>query len=125
MGYDCASVKGQLIALSCPPRRNPTHQFDTSGRTGSACQPGIAGEKHGIQGLRESHVGRIVCSEILSKLPYPVEKRLVSMAVQIQIVKIVDSRRRFRQCELALPRVTPKRLCDLYINNVWRVQTLP
>ena len=125
MSYDCASVKGHLIAQSRPPRRNTTHQFDTGGRARCACQPGIAGEEHGIQGLRERHVGRIVCREILSKLPYPVEKRLVSMAVQVQIVKIVDGRRRFRQCELALPCVAPKRLRDLYINNVGRVQTIP
>ena len=103
----------------------PRYKLDPVRCARCACHAGVTGEKHGIQGFCECDVCRTVGAEIFSELPYPIEKRLVSVAVQVEIVKIVDGLRRFRECELALPCVAPKRLRDLHINKVWRVQTLP
>src|SRR5215472_9498591 len=42
---------------------------DTRGKARCARQPAVASEQHGVEGLGERHGHRVVCTEILTKLP--------------------------------------------------------
>jgi hypothetical protein len=97
-------------------------ELDTSGGSRRPRQTAVAGQEHGVQGLGQGYVGRIVRGQVLAKSKDAIEKGLVRVPDEVEGPKVLQRGHGRGRLEMTLAHVPSQRLGDFDVEEMGRVQ---
>lgn len=90
--------------------------------TRRAGEAAVAGDQRRAQRFGKSDISGIVGRKIVSQIPDAEQQRLVGIPMQGEVCQIGDSRPASLVADFAPRHETAERVCDLDVEQMWRVQ---
>ena len=95
--------------------------LDHRATTGHGSETPVCRNQHRLKHLRERDVRCIVSREVIAQLPDAIEKRLMGIASEVELVPVLERQRCSASRQHVRSDITPKNLGDFQVDQMWSV----